>query len=150
MWWIFRIFGLEKIAVLSMHGTPDIDGRHHLAFKSHNSASMGKLRIPCYEIMHAFMAGDGHGAKNRLKVQVIGFSECGRWNVENMPARYSVHPFHIPHSQFRIQILVPVALDVPQAHILQHPPGAFTILLIVGIAGFNDGLNHLIADPTIF
>jgi hypothetical protein len=45
---------------------------------------------------------------------------------------------------------VSAALNVPQAHILQHPPGALTILLVVGFTGFNDGADHLVADPIIF
>ena len=58
------VLGFKKIAVSSMHGTPDIDGRHPLAFKPHNPASMGKFWIPCDVVMQAFVAGDGHGADN--------------------------------------------------------------------------------------
>jgi len=46
--------------------------------------------------------------------------------------------------------LMPIPGMNSQLHILQHPPGAFTILLIIGFAGFNDGLNDLVTDPVFF
>ena len=55
------MFKLEKIAIFSAHGTPDSDRRHPSALESHDSASVGTLRIPCDVVMLAFMAGDEHG-----------------------------------------------------------------------------------------
>jgi hypothetical protein len=73
-------------------------------------------------------------------------AECGKYESQTLNQPF----FPIPHSQFRIQILVPIAGIDSQTHIFQHLPGTLTILLIIGFTGFYDGLNYLVTDPAFF
>ena len=99
---IFRMFNLEKIAIFSAHGVPDSDRRHPSALESHDSTSVGTLRIPCDVVMLTFMAGDGHGIMNICKrFRLLGTRmrklECGMRKICLSDIGSS-----FPHSAFRI------------------------------------------------
>ena len=70
----------KQEAVFSAHGPANFGNRHPFAFESHDSASMGKLLIPCDIIMYAFMAGDGHGAVGLFLVTGYSMLDSGYWS----------------------------------------------------------------------
>jgi len=159
---IVRFFHLEIKAFFSAHGKPDFDHRHLPALESHDSASMGKLRFPCDIIVVTLVAGDGHEVGYGSLVSGC----CGRPSYGFRVACYAtkIRPIRNPQSQIpnrnllssvlcnlsSVFCLVPLPGMNPQTHVLQHPPGTLTILLIIGFTGFNDGLNDLVTDPVFF